>query len=142
MKVVLRSPTRCSSGAVWHDFREHLFPWLESDRILASVCPVAGFLARAEVPLSILSALRLGRMTALRKPSGGVRGLVVSDVALGCAHIIPTIRQESRDSHRPVPVRTQYSGVNHVQQGESGEQGDPFMPMSFTLGQHSALVAI
>ena len=59
---------------------EHLFPILESDRTLASVCQVAGFLARAEVPLSILSALRLGRMTALRKPSGGVRGIVVSDV--------------------------------------------------------------
>ena len=59
---------------------EHLFPTLESDRTLASVCQVAGFLARAEVPLSILSALRLGRMTALRKPSGGVRGIVVSDV--------------------------------------------------------------
>ena len=59
---------------------EHLFPILESDRTLASVCQVAGFLARAEVPLSILSALRLGRMTALRKPCGGVRGIVVSDV--------------------------------------------------------------
>ena len=142
MKIDLRSPTRCSSAAVWHVFREHLFPLLESDRILAFVCPIAGFLARAEDPLSILSALRLGCMTALRKPSGGVRGIVVSDVALGCAHIIPAIRQESRDSHRPVPVRTQYSGVNHMQQGESGEQGDPLMPMLFTLGQNSALVEI
>ena len=59
---------------------EHLFPLLESDGTLSSVCQVAGFLARAEVPASILSALRLGRMTALRKPSGGVRGIVVSDV--------------------------------------------------------------
>ena len=59
---------------------EHLFPILESDGMLASVCQVAGFLARAEVPLSILSALRLGRMRALRKPSGGVRGIMVSDV--------------------------------------------------------------
>ena len=32
--------------------------------------------------------------------------------------------------------------VNHVQQGEGGEQGDPLMPMLFALGQHSALVAI
>ena len=31
--------------------------------------------------------------------------------------------------------------VNHVQQGEGGEQGDPLMPMLFALG-HSALVAI
>ena len=32
--------------------------------------------------------------------------------------------------------------VNHLQQGESGEQGDPLMSMLFALGQHSALVAI
>ena len=31
--------------------------------------------------------------------------------------------------------------VNHVQQGEGGEQGE-LMPMLFALGQHSALVAI
>ena len=40
---------------------EHLFPFLESGRTLASVCQVAGFLARAEVPQSILSALWFGR---------------------------------------------------------------------------------
>ena len=32
--------------------------------------------------------------------------------------------------------------VNHVQEGEGGEQGDPLMPLLFALGQHSALVAV
>ena len=32
--------------------------------------------------------------------------------------------------------------VNHVQQGEGGEQGDPLMPLLFALGQHSALAAV
>ena len=32
--------------------------------------------------------------------------------------------------------------VNHVQQGEGGEQGDPLMPMVFAFRQHSALVAV
>ena len=59
---------------------ELLFPLLESDRTLGSLCQVAGFLARAQVPQSILSALRSGRMTALRKPSRGVRSIVVGDV--------------------------------------------------------------
>ena len=35
------------------------------------------------------------------------------------------------------------SGVTHtIPQGEGGEQGDPLMPLLFSLGQHSALVAI
>ena len=30
----------------------------------------------------------------------------------------------------------------NVDQGEGGEQGDPLMPLSFSLGQHRALVAV
>ena len=30
--------------------------------------------------------------------------------------------------------------VQHIPQGEGGEQGDPLMPMLFALGQHQALV--
>ena len=29
-----------------------------------------------------------------------------------------------------------------MDQGEGGEQGDPLMPLSFSLGQHRALVAV
>ena len=36
--------------------------------------------ARADVPPSIVEAIRMGRMTALRKTNGGVRGIVVGDV--------------------------------------------------------------
>ena len=32
--------------------------------------------------------------------------------------------------------------VHHVKQGEGGDQGDPLMPLLFSLGMHSALVAI
>ena len=32
--------------------------------------------------------------------------------------------------------------VHHVRQGEGGEQGDPLMPLLFSLGMHSALVAV
>ncbi|CAE7358847.1 unnamed protein product, partial [Symbiodinium sp. CCMP2456] len=47
-------------------------------------CEVAQLLARARLPTSIASALGLGRLglgrlVALRKPAGGVRGLVVGD---------------------------------------------------------------
>ena len=37
-------------------------------------------LAQGAVPKAIVDALRLGRLTALRKPCGGVRGIVVGDV--------------------------------------------------------------
>ena len=32
--------------------------------------------------------------------------------------------------------------IRHVCQGESGEQGDPLMPLLFSLGQHRAMVAV
>ena len=32
--------------------------------------------------------------------------------------------------------------VRHVLQGEGGEQGDPLMPLLFSLGQHRAMVAV
>ena len=194
---------------------EHLFPLLESDRTLGS-CQVAGFFAKAQVPQTILSALRLGRMTALRKPSGGIRGIVVGDVfrrlvartlaqqfakkvesatapfqcalstRAGCecvSHALQSLtdldesatilsvdgvgafdlvsrkamlqgllNMEGGDSL--LPCARQFYGsptflwedemgtVNHVQQGEGGEQGDPLMPLLFALGQHSALVAV
>ena len=35
-----------------------------------------------------------------------------------------------------------FGGVHSVLQGEGGEQGDPLMPMLFSLGQHAALMAV
>ena len=32
--------------------------------------------------------------------------------------------------------------VHHVRQGEGGEQGDPLMPLLFSLGLHRALVSV
>ena len=59
---------------------EHLQPLLESEGDMASMCQVATLLARDDVVPSPLRILRMGRVTALRKPDGGVRGIVVSDV--------------------------------------------------------------
>ena len=41
---------------------------------------VAGGSARGNVPQEVVDALRMGRMTALQKEDGGVRGIVVGDV--------------------------------------------------------------
>ena len=58
---------------------EHLRPLLENDHDIASLCRFAQILAWGEVPDLIEPAVRLGRMTALQKPDGGVRGIVVGD---------------------------------------------------------------
>ena len=58
---------------------EHLRPLLEGDREMAVFHQFAHIMARGEVPDRIEGAVRMGRITALRKPDGGVRGIVVGD---------------------------------------------------------------
>ena len=57
---------------------EHLRPILEND--VGLLFQVAQFFATASIPEEILEALRVGRLTALQKPNGGVRGIVAGDV--------------------------------------------------------------
>ena len=45
-----------------------------------SRCSVLRFVPQGPVPLDALEGLKLGRITALAKPDGGVRGIVVGDV--------------------------------------------------------------
>ena len=59
---------------------DHLFPVLENEGDSNLLCRVASLLAVGQVPDSTLEAVRLGRMTALSKPDGGVRGIVVGDI--------------------------------------------------------------
>ena len=55
---------------------EHLRPLLDDARSLHSFFLVAEQLARAQVPDGVVDLVRLGRLTALTKPDGGVRGIV------------------------------------------------------------------
>ena len=59
---------------------EHLRPLLECDRALDSLHKFALIMVQGEVPDKIEPVVRLGRLTALRKPDGGVSGIVVGDV--------------------------------------------------------------
>ena len=58
---------------------EHLRPLLDSARDSELLWDLALF-SSGKVPAEILPLLRLGRITALRKPSGGIRGIVVGDM--------------------------------------------------------------
>ena len=59
---------------------EHLKPLLDSTNCSQLFGEVATQFARGRIPEDVLSAVRMGRMTALQKPNGGVRGIVVGDV--------------------------------------------------------------
>ena len=59
---------------------EHLFPILDNAQDSEALARVATLMARGEVPPEALEGIRLGRLTALRKLDGGVRGIVVGDI--------------------------------------------------------------
>ena len=59
---------------------EHLRPMMDSMNDMERLCLLGGIMSRGEVPVRVEPAIRLGRMTALQKPDGGIRGIVVGDV--------------------------------------------------------------
>ena len=59
---------------------DHLRPLLEHNPVATALGHAALLLAQNRVPEEVMNALRCGRLTALRKPDGGVRGIVVGDV--------------------------------------------------------------
>ena len=64
------------SGTTTH----HLRPLLKSHQDTQLMRKLAGRFAHGQVLDNIVAAVPLGRMTALMKPAGGVRGIVVGDV--------------------------------------------------------------
>ena len=76
----LRTSRRGAAGGPSGMTAEHLRLVLDSPSCTAPLGEAASQLTRAKVPAEVLQALRLGRITALQKPDGGIRGKVVSDV--------------------------------------------------------------
>ena len=58
----------------------HLRPLLDVSADSLALGQVAALFSRAQVPLEIMDALGAGRLTALRKPDGGIRGIVVGEI--------------------------------------------------------------
>ena len=59
---------------------DHLFSILESEADSELLVQVASKLAVGDVPDEVIDGIRVGRLTALAKPDGGVRGIVVGDI--------------------------------------------------------------
>ena len=72
---------------------------------LTALFRVAVLLSRGQVPPFAVEAVRLGRITALAKPDGGVRGIVVGDVLRRL--VAKTIAQQIGDQVEAVSARSE-----------------------------------
>ena len=76
----LRTSRRGAAGGPSGMTAEHLRVLLDSLSCTSLLGEAASQLAQGNIPEEVVTAIRLGRMTALQKPDGGVRGIVVGDV--------------------------------------------------------------
>jgi len=76
----LRSAGRGSAQDLSGTRYEHLRVLLEDEELWNVLVRLLQALVRAKVPEEVAAALRLGRMTALRKDNGKVRGIVAGSV--------------------------------------------------------------
>ena len=76
----LRTSRRGAAGGPSGMTAEHLRVVLDSPSCTSLLCEAASQLAQGHIPDEVVRAIRLGRLTALQKPDGGVRGIVVGDV--------------------------------------------------------------
>ena len=76
----LRTARRGAAGGPSGMTSEHLKIVLESPACANLLGEAASQLAQGDIPEEVVRAIRMGRLTALQKPDGGVRGIVVGDV--------------------------------------------------------------
>ena len=76
----VRSAKRGAAGGPSGTTVEHLRPILDSVRDQQLFYKLAENVAKANLTPTVIEAIRMGRMTALRKANGGVRGIVVGEV--------------------------------------------------------------
>ena len=76
----LRSARRGAAGEPSGMTYEHLRPLLDNPRDVQRLHQLGERFASADVSQPIVDAVRMGRITALRKSDGGVRGIVAGDL--------------------------------------------------------------
>ena len=76
----LRSARRGAAAGPSGMTVEHLQPLLDHGKDAKRFYQVAELFSRAEVSASVRDAVKLGRLIALQKPDGGVRGIVARDI--------------------------------------------------------------
>ena len=78
--LCLRKVRRGAAAGLSGMTSDHLFLVLENEGDSDLFVRVGSLLASGNVPPATVQAIRLGRMTALSKPDGGVQGIVVGDI--------------------------------------------------------------
>jgi len=78
--VALRSARKRSAAGLSGMSASHLKVLLDDEASLHRLGIAASAFARAAVPSEIAQGLALARLTALRKPNGGVRGIATGDI--------------------------------------------------------------
>ena len=76
----LRKSKKGAAAGLSGKTSDHLFPLLRKPHDSVLLCELAQEFARAEIPQAIVASLRMGRMAALKKRSGGIRGIVVGEI--------------------------------------------------------------
>ena len=100
---------------------DHGSPSLGSERDAESFCHMCEEFARTQVANEV-QALRMGRMTALQKSSGGIRGIVVGDfirrlVARTIAQQLnPAIEQATSPFHFALTTKSGCECIAHIAQ--------------------------
>ena len=115
LRCARRGAAAGSSGLI----SEHLRPILDSARDSELLWKFGQSFARGQVLAEILPLVRLGRVTALRKPSGGIRGIVVGDVFRRLARTIaqqinPAVEQATAPFQYVLTTRAGVECVAHV----------------------------
>ena len=101
---------------------EHIKVVLDSERDCSSLWRMGQEFARGHMPAEILQAVRIGRMTALQKPQGGIRGIVVGDfvrcvVARTLAQQLgPAVEQHTSPFQFALSTRSGCECVAHIAQ--------------------------
>ena len=85
---------------------EHLQVLLDMPRDAWAFFQACEKLCRAQVPVPIRDAIRLGRLIALQKPNGGVRGICSwrHCQEVGGPHNVPTDDGEGASGHSSIPI--------------------------------------
>ncbi len=116
----LRATARGSSGGPGGTTYEHLKVALDDEDTAALLHRSALRFARAEVPADIAEAFMAAKMTALRKPNGGVRGIATGTsfrriVATCLARIVgPAVEQACAPFQYALSTRAGTECVSHL----------------------------
>ena len=118
----LRSARPGAAGGPSGMTADHVRPLLDSERDAESFCHMCEEFARAQVSDEVVQALRMGRMTALQKSSGGIRGIVVGDfvrrlVARTLAQLLnPAVEQATSPFQFALTTKSGCECVAHIAQ--------------------------